>query len=98
MTQALPDFRHSEAISIVTLGRLSKIAPSTPRGTRRRLTLRPLGSFQPPITSPPVAHLPPPDHPTHRARHPATCPLVVFFPIHLVRGQAQPVERRIGQA
>ena len=39
----LPDFRHSAAASTVTLGRASKMMAMTPRGTRRRPMMRPLG-------------------------------------------------------
>ena len=39
----MPDFRHSAAASTVTLGRASKMMAMTPRGTRRRPMMRPLG-------------------------------------------------------
>ena len=39
----MPDFRHSAAASTVTLGRASKMMATTPRGTRRRPMMRPLG-------------------------------------------------------
>ena len=39
----LPDLRHSAAASTVTFGRASKMMAMTPRGTRRRLMIRPLG-------------------------------------------------------
>lgn len=51
-TQALPDLRLKAAISIVTLGRLSKIAARTPSGTLRRLTCKPLARREPSISSP----------------------------------------------
>ena len=38
-----PDLRHSAAASTVTLGRASKMMAMTPRGTRRRPMMRPLG-------------------------------------------------------
>ena len=41
--QTLPDLRHSAAASTVTLGRASKMMATTPRGTRLRLIMRPLG-------------------------------------------------------
>ena len=41
--QTLPDFRHRAAASTVTLGRASKMMAMTPRGTRRRPMMRPLG-------------------------------------------------------
>ena len=40
---ALPDFRHRAAMSTVTLGLLSYMAPMTPRGTRFFPTISPLG-------------------------------------------------------
>ena len=39
----MPDFKHSAAASTVTLGRASKMMAMTPRGTRRRPMIRPLG-------------------------------------------------------
>ncbi|MBA7661000.1 hypothetical protein ES703_69010 [subsurface metagenome] len=39
----MPDLRHSEDISTVTLGRLSKMMPITPSGTLLRSMRRPLG-------------------------------------------------------
>ena len=43
-TIALPDFRHSAAASMVTLGRASYTTATTPSGTRTLRTSRPLGS------------------------------------------------------
>jgi hypothetical protein len=42
-TIALPDFKHSAAASIVTLGRASYTTATTPSGTRTLRTSRPLG-------------------------------------------------------
>ena len=41
--QTLPDLRHKAAASTVTLGRASKMMATTPRGTRRRPMMSPLG-------------------------------------------------------
>ena len=50
--QALPLLMASDAASIVTLGRLSKIMPNTPSGTRMWPTLMPLGRRLRPVISP----------------------------------------------
>ena len=50
--QALPLLIASEAASMVTLGRLSKIMPNTPSGTRIWPTLRPEGRRLMPVISP----------------------------------------------
>ena len=45
-TAALPDFKQSAAMSVVTLGRLSYTQPITPSGTRRRSILIPFPSVR----------------------------------------------------
>ena len=50
--QALPLLMDSEAASMVTLGRLSKIMPKTPMGTRIWPTRIPLGCWRMPRISP----------------------------------------------
>ena len=48
----MPDFRHRLDMSMVTLGRLSYIAPITPRGTRFLPISKPLGKVRLSNTSP----------------------------------------------
>ncbi len=49
---ALPALRHSAAASAVTFGRLSKMTPMTPSGTRTRSNRRPLGRVHSAMTAP----------------------------------------------
>ena len=49
---AFPDFRQRVAPSTVTLGRLSKMIPTMPMGTRTFSIRRPLGRKEPPSTTP----------------------------------------------
>jgi hypothetical protein len=49
---ALPAFRHSTPASAATLGRLSKITPTTPSGTRTRSMVMPFGRCQLSVTMP----------------------------------------------
>ena len=55
---ALPDFRQSTPASAVTLGRLSKITPTTPSGTRTRSMVRPFGRCQLSVTMPTGSAMP----------------------------------------
>ncbi len=55
---ALPDFRHSTPASAATLGRLSKITPITPSGTRTRSMVMPFGRCQLSVTVPTGSAMP----------------------------------------
>ncbi len=55
---ALPAFRHSTPASAATLGRLSKITPITPSGTRTRSMVMPFGRCQLSVTDPTGSGMP----------------------------------------